>query len=75
LEASCDGRQLYILWPFGIFYGNWKYFFPVLVFCTKKNLAAVAAIIKSQLSYRRLLPLFMFQTQLFPRKKLFEKLG
>jgi hypothetical protein len=44
----------YILLPFGLFYGHWKYFMsiwftlwsfgtflPVLVFCTKKNLATL----------------------------------
>jgi hypothetical protein len=36
-----------ILQSFGIFYGHWVYFvviwynFPVLVFCTKKNLATL----------------------------------
>jgi hypothetical protein len=29
----------YILWPFGIFYGYLVYIFPILVCCTKKNLA------------------------------------
>jgi hypothetical protein len=28
-----------ILWPFGMFCGHLEYFFPVLVFCAKKNLA------------------------------------
>jgi hypothetical protein len=32
----------YILWTFGIVRGNLIYFFPVLVFCTKKNLATLA---------------------------------
>jgi hypothetical protein len=34
----------YILWSIGIFYGHLVYFmaiFPVLVFCTKKNLATL----------------------------------
>jgi hypothetical protein len=29
----------YILWTFGIARGNFDVFCPVLVFCTKKNLA------------------------------------
>jgi hypothetical protein len=39
----------YILWPFGIFYGHLVYFmliwyiFPVLVSCTKENLATLLA--------------------------------
>jgi hypothetical protein len=52
--GSWNGKSWYILEPFGLFYGNWKYFmvvwyilwslgifFPVLVFCTKKNLATL----------------------------------
>jgi hypothetical protein len=45
------GKCGYILWPFGIFYGDLGYFmtilysfgtfFPVLVTCTKKNLATL----------------------------------
>jgi hypothetical protein len=48
-------KRCYILWPFGIFYGHLGYFmtiwytlcsfgtfFPVLVSCTKKNLATLA---------------------------------
>jgi hypothetical protein len=31
----------YILWPFGVFYDTLVYFFPVLVCCTKKNLATL----------------------------------
>jgi hypothetical protein len=31
----------YILWTFGIVRGNLVYIFPVLVFCTKKNLATL----------------------------------
>jgi hypothetical protein len=31
----------YILWTFGIARGDLVYFFPVLVFCTKKNLATL----------------------------------
>jgi hypothetical protein len=31
----------YILWTFDIVRGNLVYFFPVLVFCTKKNLATL----------------------------------
>jgi hypothetical protein len=30
-----------ILWPFGIFYGHFGIFSPVLVYCTKKNLATL----------------------------------
>jgi hypothetical protein len=30
-----------ILWPFGIFCGHFVYIFPVLVFCTEKNLATL----------------------------------
>jgi hypothetical protein len=52
--GSCNGRCWYILWKLGPFYGlflyfmdiaivrgNLVYFFPVLVFCTKKNLATL----------------------------------
>jgi hypothetical protein len=46
LGGSCNGRCLYILWPFGLFYGHlvfgiWSFgiFSLVLVCCTKKNLA------------------------------------
>jgi hypothetical protein len=51
---SCNRRCCYVLWPFGIFYGQlvnsmaiwyilWSFgkFFLVLVFCTKKNLATL----------------------------------
>jgi hypothetical protein len=31
----------YSLWPFGIFNGYLVYLFPVLVCCTKKNLATL----------------------------------
>jgi hypothetical protein len=31
----------FILWPFGIFYANLGMYFPVLVCCTKKNLATL----------------------------------
>jgi hypothetical protein len=31
----------YILWTFGTVCGNLVYFFPVLVFCNKKNLATL----------------------------------
>jgi hypothetical protein len=40
---------LYILWPFGIFCGDLVYFvmiwyiFPVLVCCSKKNLASLVS--------------------------------
>jgi hypothetical protein len=50
------GKCLYISWPFGIFYGHCGFFmtiwyigcsfgalFPVLVSCTKKNLATLVA--------------------------------
>jgi hypothetical protein len=30
-----------ILWTFGLVCGNLVYIFPVLVFCTKKNLATL----------------------------------
>jgi hypothetical protein len=30
-----------ILWPFGVFCGHLVLFFPVLVCCTKKNLATL----------------------------------
>jgi hypothetical protein len=53
-EGSCNGRCWYILWSFGLFCGNFVYFvalwyilwsfgiyFPVLVCCTKKNLATL----------------------------------
>jgi hypothetical protein len=46
--GSCNGRCCHILWPFGQFYCHLVYFgkcylvyFPVLVRCTKKNLAAL----------------------------------
>jgi hypothetical protein len=53
--GSWNRKSLYILWPFGLFYGHWKCFtdiwsilcslgefFPVLVFCcTTKNLATL----------------------------------
>jgi hypothetical protein len=56
LGASCNGKCWCILCPFGLFYGNSKYlwlfgifcghlvhtFPPVLVSCTKKNLATLA---------------------------------
>jgi hypothetical protein len=55
--VSSNGISWYILLPFGLFYGHWKYFmaiwyilwlfgipiFPILVFCTKKNLATLVA--------------------------------
>jgi hypothetical protein len=31
----------YILWPFGVDYGNLVYIFPILVCCNKKNLATL----------------------------------
>jgi hypothetical protein len=50
----CNGKSWHILDPFGLFYGHWKYFMaiwyilwsfgifpPVLVSCTKKNLATL----------------------------------
>jgi hypothetical protein len=43
------GQCLYILWPFGVFNGHLEYFmticyiFPVLVSCTKENLATLLA--------------------------------
>jgi hypothetical protein len=53
--GQLTGKCLYILWPFGIFYGHLGYFmtiwyilcsfgtfYPVLVSCTKKHLAALA---------------------------------
>jgi hypothetical protein len=52
--GPCNGKSCFILRPFGLFYGNLKHFmaigyilwsfgifFPVLVFCTKKNLATL----------------------------------
>jgi hypothetical protein len=52
--GSCNGSCCYILCPFGLFYGNLVYFvaisyilglfgnfFPVLVHCTKKDLATL----------------------------------
>jgi hypothetical protein len=27
--GSCYGKSLYILWPFGLFYGHWKYFMAI----------------------------------------------
>jgi hypothetical protein len=49
--GSCNGSCWYILWPFDLFYGHLVYFFatlyiygiffPVLVCCTKKNLATL----------------------------------
>jgi hypothetical protein len=30
-EGSCNGKSGYILRPFDLFYGNWKYF--MAVFC------------------------------------------
>jgi hypothetical protein len=54
--GSCNGRYWYILWPFGIFYSHVVYFVdiwcilwlfgifcPVLVRCTKKNLATLVS--------------------------------
>jgi hypothetical protein len=51
---SCNGKSWRVLWPFSLFYGHckclmaiwyilWSFglFFPVLVFCTKKNLATL----------------------------------
>jgi hypothetical protein len=46
--GSCKERCLYFTWPFGLFYGYLVWFvavlysFPVLVCCTKKNLATLA---------------------------------
>jgi hypothetical protein len=37
----------YILWPFGIFSGHFGIFFPVLVCCTKKNLATPENTLKT----------------------------
>jgi hypothetical protein len=43
--GSCNGRCWYILWTFGLFCSHLVYFmviwyiFPVLLCCTKKNLA------------------------------------
>jgi hypothetical protein len=34
----------YISWPFGIFPPHFGIFFPVLVFCTKKNLATLTGV-------------------------------
>jgi hypothetical protein len=53
---SCNGRSWYILWTLGPFYEVFCYilwtlakvrgnFFPVWVFCTKKNLATLMGII------------------------------
>jgi hypothetical protein len=52
--GSSNGKCWYILWPFGLFYDHLVYFayiwyilttsglfFPVLVCCTKKNLATL----------------------------------
>jgi hypothetical protein len=39
-----------ILWPFGIFYGHLVYIFPVLVCCTKENLAT---LVFRQCTHRR----------------------
>jgi hypothetical protein len=36
----------YILWSFGTFCGHLVYFFPVLVFCTEKNLATLALTVR-----------------------------
>jgi hypothetical protein len=36
----------YILSTFSIVRGNLVYFFPVLVFCTKKNLATLIPVVK-----------------------------
>jgi hypothetical protein len=36
----------YILWSFGIFYGLFGTFLPVLVFCIKKNLATLTRGVK-----------------------------
>jgi hypothetical protein len=51
LGEPCNGKSWYILEPLGIFYGKFGifgilcghlvYFPPVLVFCTKKNLATL----------------------------------
>jgi hypothetical protein len=55
-----NARFLYVFWPFGLFYGNLVYFvaiwyifwlfglfFPVMVSCTKKNLATLAERVMS----------------------------
>jgi hypothetical protein len=34
----------YTLWQFGTFCGHWVYFPPVLVCCTKKNLATLVSM-------------------------------
>jgi hypothetical protein len=52
---SCNGKSWYILRPLGVFYRYWKYlmaiwyilssigiFVPVLLLCTKKNLATLS---------------------------------
>jgi hypothetical protein len=56
LWRALDCKMLLYFWPFGIFYGHLRYFitiwcilcsfgtfFPVLVSCTKKNLATLSS--------------------------------
>jgi hypothetical protein len=74
-------KSWYILWPFGLFNCNWKYFmaiwyilwsfgifFPVLVFCTKKNLAT---LFQTQQTVRSLKPVqyvYFFREKTFVRQ-------
>jgi hypothetical protein len=41
----------YILWPFGIFWGHFGIFFPVLVYCSKKNLTTLVKQTKNVFCY------------------------
>jgi hypothetical protein len=57
IGGFCNERRLYILWTFGSSHSHWVYFeavwyilwpfgifFPVLVHCTKRNLATLLKI-------------------------------
>jgi hypothetical protein len=76
LGGSCDWKSWHNYWPFGLFYGHWKYFMaiwyilwsfgifvPVLVSCTKKNLATLLASCKLCI----LLTKRWFNKRVFPR--------
>jgi hypothetical protein len=83
--GSCNWRCRYILWPLGLFYCHlvyvvavlyisWSFgiFFPVLVCCTKKNLATLATnplIFWSSANWCKFWPPLMNFLALTPRRK------
>jgi uncharacterized membrane protein YiaA len=71
LEGFCNRRCWSILRPFGLFYGYLVYFvtlwyifslfgtfFPVLVYCTMKNLATLVRVVRTRRETRRELQTF-----------------